>query len=104
MAAELLIGFGQTVLLRASGGVGGYPMKPGWALFALAATMAAIALYALDRGVYVGSSIYPSPYIQDQYDKDCRYLSLVGVRSRQSGGGPTPQAADDNGYCPLFQK
>ena len=49
-------------------------MKAGWAFLALAAAAAAGAVYALNQGIYVGSSIYRSPYIQDQYEKDCRYL------------------------------
>jgi hypothetical protein len=72
----------------------------------LAGLAAFAAAYALDRGVYVGSSIYRSTYIQDRlwYDKSCQYFSLSGVDSRQSGGGPTPQSADDNGFCPLFRR
>jgi hypothetical protein len=81
-------------------------MKPGLALLIVLAATAATAAYAMTRGLYVGSSIYLSPYIRDRlwYEKDCRYLFLSGIRSHQSGGGPTPQAADDNGFCPLLLK
>jgi hypothetical protein len=78
----------------------------GWAFLVLAAFAAAAAAYAVNRGVYVGSSIYLSPYIRDRvwYEKDCQYLFPSGIHAQQSGGAPTPQAADDNGFCPLFQK
>lgn len=80
-------------------------MKPSAFLVVLVA-IATTAAYALNRGLYIGSSIYRSPYNRDQvwYDKDCKYLFLSGIRSQQSGGGPTPQAADDNGFCSLFQR
>ena len=79
-------------------------MKAGWSFLALAATVAAGAVYALNQGIYVGSSIYRSPYIQDQYEKDCRYFVLFRIYSQPSGGGHTPEAADQNGYCPLLQE
>jgi hypothetical protein len=82
-------------------------MKLGYLAFSvLAVFAAAAAAYAVNRGVYVGSSIYRSPYIRDRvwYDKDCQYLFPSGIHSQQSGSGPTPQAADEYGFCPLFQK
>ena len=79
-------------------------MKAGWAFLALAATAAAGAIYALNQGIYVGSSVYRSPYFKDQYEKDCQYLVLFRIQSRPSGGGPTPEAAEHNGYCPLLQQ
>jgi len=77
-------------------------VKLGVPFFALAFTVA--ATYALRQGIYVGSNIYRSPYIPGQYDKDCRYLSFYGIHSLQAAGGPTPEAADANGFCPFFQK
>ena len=79
-------------------------MNSGWAVLALAATAAVGAIYALNQGVYVGHSIYPSPYIQGQYEKDCQYLFLFHIYSKPSGGGATPEAADQNGYCSLLEK
>jgi hypothetical protein len=80
-----------------------YPVKVGLPVLLLAASIVA-ATYALSRGIYVGSKIYLSPYIRGQYDKDCRYLSFDGILSVQSAGGPTPEATDANGFCPLFHK
>jgi len=81
-------------------------MKPGLALLIVLAATAATLAYAMSRGLYFDSTVYPSPYIRDHvwYEKDCKYLFLSGIRSYQSGGGPTLQAADDNGFCPLFLK
>ncbi len=80
-------------------------MKPGLALFIVLAVAAAAAAFAVSQGLYIGSSVYRSPYIRDKvwYEKDCRYLFPLGIHSQQSGGGPTPQAADQNGSCRLFQ-
>jgi hypothetical protein len=82
------------------------PMKPGLALFIFLAATVAAAAFAVSQGLYIGSSVYRSPYIRDRvwYEKDCSYLFASGIHSRQSGGGATPQAADQNGFCPLFQK
>jgi hypothetical protein len=77
-------------------------VKIGLPFFALALTV--VAMYALSQGMYVGSNIYRSPYVRGQYDKDCRYLSFNGIRSMQAGGGPTPETADGNGFCPFFHK
>lgn len=79
-------------------------MKAGWPFLAFAAVAAAGAIYALNQGVYVGHSIYPSPYIHGQYEKDCQYFFLFRIYSKPSGGGATPEAADKNGYCPLLEK
>ena len=75
----------------------------GWAFFALAAI--ATRAYGLNRGVYVGSEVFPyTPSGADKvwYEKDCRYLFPSGIHAQWVTVAPTPEGAD-KGFCTFFQ-
>jgi hypothetical protein len=81
-------------------------MKLGWAFFALAVIVA--AAYALNRGIYIGSSTDPFTMSNGVfYAKHCRYLFPSGVVLTSAGGsvGRTEAEAErDQWFCPLFQR
>jgi hypothetical protein len=80
-------------------------MKIGWAFFALAVIAAAV--YALNRGIYVGYTVYlvpeGNPYAPGRayYRMECRYLYPSGIFRDLAGSGFSRDDAAE-GMCRFF--
>ena len=80
-------------------------MKIGWAFFGLAAV--AVIAYALNRGVYLGYTVYLDPKgnqfapSRPWYRMECRYLYPSGISYETAGSGFTREEAAD-GVCRFF--
>lgn len=60
-----------------------------------------LAGYALNRGVYIGSSVFmENPY----YYLECRYLFPSGVLKQRVGGWLSEADLRSNNFCPMFRQ
>jgi hypothetical protein len=88
-------------------------MKSNLVVGLLATIVILLALYGLDQGIYVGSSITPSTG-GGMVTKKCRYLSLRGISEVPAQGGrlksmpgtelklPGREDEPDHLFCRLF--